>query len=155
MTRRVRTHAHALYATVGSVKHFKPQTVLFHDLTLFRNAARQFTHQAGNRRRFFTFWTYAQQLTEAINIHIPGHDERLFAFPYDFFVFLANPALPAKGVQELIKDKKLIKAFSLDDPTAFAPPVSTGAHGAWFERPIPNRAEYVKAAEEVKASVST
>jgi hypothetical protein len=60
-----------------------------------------------------------------------------------------------QGVQPLIKDKKLIKAFSLDDPTAFAPPVSTGAHGAWFERPIPNRTEYVKAAEEVKASVST
>jgi spermidine/putrescine transport system substrate-binding protein len=59
------------------------------------------------------------------------------------------------GVQALIKDKALIKAFSLDDPTAFAPPVSAGAHGAWFERPIANRAEYVKAAEEVKASVST
>jgi spermidine/putrescine transport system substrate-binding protein len=50
------------------------------------------------------------------------------------------------GVRELIKDKALIKAFSLDDPTAFAPP------RAWFEVPLPNRREYLEAASEVKAS---
>ena len=64
-------------------------------------------------------------------------------------------AAQQNGVQPLIKNQALIKAFSLDDPSAFAPPVSPGAHGAWFEKPLPNRAEYVKAAEEVKASVST
>ena len=51
------------------------------------------------------------------------------------------------GVTDLIKDKALLTAFSLDDPTAFAPP------RAWFEAPLPNRAEYVKAGQEVKASV--
>ncbi len=50
------------------------------------------------------------------------------------------------GVTDLIKDKALLTAFSLDDPTAFAPP------RAWFEEPLPNRAEYVKAGQEVKAS---
>lgn len=50
------------------------------------------------------------------------------------------------GVQELIKDKALISAFSLDDPSAFEPP------RAWFEEPLPNRKEYVDAAAEVKAS---
>ena len=50
------------------------------------------------------------------------------------------------GVQELIKDKALITAFSLDDPAAFAPPK------AWFEKPLDNRKEYVDAAAEVKAS---
>ena len=51
------------------------------------------------------------------------------------------------GVTDLIKDKALLTAFSLNDPTAFAPP------RAWFEAPLPNRAEYVKAGQEVKASV--
>jgi spermidine/putrescine transport system substrate-binding protein len=50
------------------------------------------------------------------------------------------------GVTELIKDKALIKAFSLDDPSAFAPP------RAWFEKPLDNRKEYVDASAEVKAS---
>jgi spermidine/putrescine transport system substrate-binding protein len=50
------------------------------------------------------------------------------------------------GVQELIQDKALISAFSLDDPTAFAPP------RAWFEEYLPNRKEYVDAAAEVKAA---
>jgi spermidine/putrescine-binding protein len=50
------------------------------------------------------------------------------------------------GVLELIQNKELIKDFSLDDPTAFAPP------RAWFERPLPNRKEYVQAGTEVKAS---
>jgi spermidine/putrescine transport system substrate-binding protein len=51
------------------------------------------------------------------------------------------------GVTDLIKDKALLTAFSLNDPTAFAPP------RAWFEAPLPNRAEYVKAGQDVKASV--
>jgi spermidine/putrescine-binding protein len=51
------------------------------------------------------------------------------------------------GVTALIKDKALLTAFSLDDPTAFAAP------RAWFEQPLPNRAEYVKAGQDVKASV--
>ncbi len=51
------------------------------------------------------------------------------------------------GVTDLIKDKALLTAFSLDDPTAFAAP------RAWFEQPLPNRAEYVKAGQAVKASV--
>jgi spermidine/putrescine-binding protein len=50
------------------------------------------------------------------------------------------------GVAELIKDKALISAFSLDDPSAFAPP------RAWFEAPLANRKEYVDAAAEVKAA---
>ena len=50
------------------------------------------------------------------------------------------------GVQELIQNKELISAFSLDDPAAFAPP------RAWFEEFIPNRKEYVDAAAEVKAA---
>ncbi len=50
------------------------------------------------------------------------------------------------GVQELVQNKELIAAFSLDDPTAFAPP------RAWFEEYLPNRKEYVDAAAEVKAA---
>jgi spermidine/putrescine-binding protein len=50
------------------------------------------------------------------------------------------------GVQELIKNKDLITEFSLDDPTAFAPP------RAWFETPLENRKEYVDAGTEVKAA---
>jgi hypothetical protein len=40
-----------------------------------------------------------------------------------------------------------VTAFGLNDPSAFAPPK------AWFEAPLPNRAAYVKAGQEVKASV--
>ena len=50
------------------------------------------------------------------------------------------------GVLPLIKNKELIKDFSLDDPSAFAPP------RAWFEKPLPNRQEYAEAGEAVKAS---
>jgi len=50
------------------------------------------------------------------------------------------------GVTDLIKNKELIKAFSLDDPSAFEPP------RAWFEKPLDNRKEYVDAATEVKAA---
>ncbi len=50
------------------------------------------------------------------------------------------------GVQELIKNKALIKTFSLDDPSAFTSPRT------WFEVPLPNRKEYVDAGTEVKAS---
>ena len=51
-----------------------------------------------------------------------------------------------QGVIDLVKNKKLIEAFSLNDPSAFAPPRS------WFELPLPNRREYVTAGEELKAS---
>lgn len=50
------------------------------------------------------------------------------------------------GVIDLIKNKELISAFSLDDPSAFEPP------RAWFEKPLDNRKEYVDAATEVKAA---
>jgi len=50
------------------------------------------------------------------------------------------------GVTDLIKDKELISIFSLDDPSAFAPP------RAWFEQPLPNRQEYSEAGEAVKAA---
>jgi spermidine/putrescine transport system substrate-binding protein len=49
--------------------------------------------------------------------------------------------------------KGLVNAFSLNNPAAFAPPVSFGAQGSWFEHYIPNRTAYVKAGQEVKASV--
>jgi spermidine/putrescine transport system substrate-binding protein len=51
------------------------------------------------------------------------------------------------GVAALVQSKEIVTAFGLDDPTAFAPPQ------AWFEAPLPNRAEYVKAGQDVKASV--
>lgn len=51
-----------------------------------------------------------------------------------------------EGVQELIKNKELITEFSLDDPTAFAPP------RAWFETSLENRKEYVDAGTQVKAA---
>ena len=60
--------------------------------------------------------------------------------------FQYSPAEGGPNVRKLIKNKKLIKAFSLDDPTAFAAP------RAWFEVPLKNRKDYVAAAEEVKAS---
>ena len=60
--------------------------------------------------------------------------------------FQYSPAQGAPSVRKLIKNKALIKAFSLDDPTAFAAP------RAWFEVPLKNRKDYVAAAEEVKAS---
>lgn len=47
-----------------------------------------------------------------------------------------------------VKNKDLIKEFSLDDPSAFAPPQ------AWFEAFLPNRAAYNKAGEEVKAAAT-
>ena len=47
---------------------------------------------------------------------------------------------------ELIEDKELIEIFSLDDPSAFAPP------RAWFEAFLPNRQEYAEAGEAVKAA---
>ena len=50
------------------------------------------------------------------------------------------------GVQQLIKNPALVKTFSLDDPTAFAPPRT------WPERWLPNRKEYVDAGTEVKAA---
>jgi hypothetical protein len=50
------------------------------------------------------------------------------------------------GVADLIENRELIEAFSINDPTAFAPP------RAWFEAPLPNRKEYVDAAAEVKAA---
>jgi spermidine/putrescine-binding protein len=50
------------------------------------------------------------------------------------------------GVSDLIQNTELIEAFSINDPTAFAPP------RAWFEAPLPNRKEYVDAAAEVKAA---
>ena len=51
-----------------------------------------------------------------------------------------------EGVMDLIKDKALVSAFSIDDPTAWEPP------NAWFEAPLPNYREYVTAGQEVKAS---
>ncbi len=50
------------------------------------------------------------------------------------------------GVMDLIKDKALIKAFEIDNPTAWAPPM------AWFEAPLPNYKDFVSAGQEVKAS---
>jgi spermidine/putrescine transport system substrate-binding protein len=64
-------------------------------------------------------------------------------------------AAQKQGVEALITNKDLIHAFSLDDPAAWAPPATPGAHGAWFEHPIPNRAAYVKAGQQVKASIGT
>jgi spermidine/putrescine transport system substrate-binding protein len=55
-------------------------------------------------------------------------------------------AAQQNGVIDLIKNKALIETFSLDDPSAFAPP------RAWFEQPLPNRQEYTEAGEEVKAA---
>lgn len=51
-----------------------------------------------------------------------------------------------QGVLDLIQNKDLITAFSLDDPTAFESP------RAWFEKPLANRKEFVDAATEVKAA---
>ncbi len=50
------------------------------------------------------------------------------------------------GVMDLIKDKALVTAFQIDDPTAWAPP------NAWFEAPLPNYKEFISAGQEVKAS---
>jgi spermidine/putrescine transport system substrate-binding protein len=55
-------------------------------------------------------------------------------------------AAQQEGVIDLIENKALIETFSLDDPSAFAPP------RAWFETPLPNRQEYSEAGEEVKAA---
>jgi spermidine/putrescine-binding protein len=46
----------------------------------------------------------------------------------------------------LITDQSKVKAFGLDDPKALDPPK------VWAETWLPNRTEYVKAAEEVKAA---
>jgi spermidine/putrescine transport system substrate-binding protein len=54
-------------------------------------------------------------------------------------------AAQQEGVIDLIENKALIETFSLDDPSAFAPP------RAWFETPLPNRQEYSEAGEAVKA----
>ncbi len=49
------------------------------------------------------------------------------------------------GVVDLVQNKDLITEFSIDDPTAFAPP------RAWFEAPLPRQA-YAEAGAEVKAA---
>ena len=49
-------------------------------------------------------------------------------------------------VQALIQDKELVKAFSIDDPTAWEAPRT------WFEAPLPNYKAVIDAGEEVKAS---
>jgi spermidine/putrescine transport system substrate-binding protein len=51
-----------------------------------------------------------------------------------------------KDVSELIQDKELVKAFSIDDPTAWEAPRT------WFEAPLPNYKAVIDAGEEVKAS---
>jgi spermidine/putrescine-binding protein len=51
-----------------------------------------------------------------------------------------------KDVSELIQDKELVKAFSIDDPSAWAAPRT------WFEAPLPNYKAVIDAGEEVKAS---
>ena len=51
-----------------------------------------------------------------------------------------------KGVADLIQNKDLITAFSIDDPSAWAPPK------AWFEAPLPNFKEFSDAGAEVKNS---
>jgi spermidine/putrescine transport system substrate-binding protein len=51
-----------------------------------------------------------------------------------------------KGVADLIQDKEIVKAFSIDDPTAWEPPKT------WFEAPLSNFAEVRNAGEEVKNS---
>ena len=51
-----------------------------------------------------------------------------------------------KGVADLIQNKDLVTAFSIDDPTAWAPPK------AWFEAPLPNFKEFSDAGAEVKNS---
>jgi spermidine/putrescine transport system substrate-binding protein len=62
---------------------------------------------------------------------------------YQYATAQQDPSVAAN-----IKNTDLIKEFSIDDPTAFAPPK------AWLEAALPNRADYVKAGEEVKASAS-
>ena len=51
-----------------------------------------------------------------------------------------------KDVQALIQDKELVKAFSIDDPTAWEAPRT------WFEAPLPNYKAVIDAGEEVKAA---
>jgi spermidine/putrescine transport system substrate-binding protein len=51
-----------------------------------------------------------------------------------------------KDVAALIQDKELVKAFSIDDPTAWEAPRT------WFEAPLPNYKAVIDAGEEVKAS---
>lgn len=56
----------------------------------------------------------------------------------------------ANGSAEVIAkvtDKSLVTAFGLDDPTSLDPPK------VWKEAYLPNRVAYIKAAEEVKASL--
>ncbi len=62
---------------------------------------------------------------------------------YQYATAQNDPAVVAN-----VQNKDLIKEFSLDDPSAFAPPQ------AWFEAYLPNRAAYNKAGEEVKAAAS-
>ena len=51
-----------------------------------------------------------------------------------------------KEVAALIQDKELVKAFSIDDPTAWESPRT------WFETPMPNYKAVIDAGEEVKTS---
>jgi spermidine/putrescine transport system substrate-binding protein len=62
---------------------------------------------------------------------------------YQYATAQQDPTVVANVV-----NKDLIKEFSLDDPTAFAPPK------AWLEAFLPNRAAYVKAGEAVKAAAA-
>ena len=50
------------------------------------------------------------------------------------------------GVMDLIEDRALIEAFSIDDPQAWEPP------RAWPDAPMDNQREVIAAGEEVKSS---
>lgn len=69
------------------------------------------------------------------------------AMTYLINAYYYGAANSAPEVIAGVEDQSLVKAFGLDDPSSLDPPK------VWKESYLPNREAFVKAAEEVKASV--
>src|SRR5215472_12761409 len=84
--------AHAFDATVGGVEDLETQSVFFNDFAFLRNAACEFTDQAGDGGGLFFLGTNAEQFVEMIDVHVAGHDVGVITFLHDvgFFVLVAN-----------------------------------------------------------------
>ncbi len=85
---------------------------------------------------------------------VPGSAHMMMsqALSKDAMTYLINAyyygaANTAPDIIAGVEDQSLVKAFGLDDPSSLDPPK------VWKEQYLPNREAYVKAAEEVKASV--
>src|SRR5215469_16857655 len=70
----VERDANALDAAVTRLQHFHAKPVFLNDFAFLWDSSGEFTHETGYSGRSFALWTHAEQLFQAINIHIPRHE---------------------------------------------------------------------------------